>query len=280
MELTGHRCLQQEIREAQALLDANINRDVFSQVRATQRSQKLQTLGSAWESIRQLTDSDAYTRTKTVLATAIQHSEAEPELTRAMMQPDGPISNHKNSSNLSDVIRDADAFIQTVRNRIAQAKTSRFVELHTSPQSSSLVDASTQHIARLSSMVQHVQLLLARIKESNDEDARLLYLELAGAVPESDMVTTSTMKLCPPTPALPPHEEAKLANSLKKISMSELSGIAADSARRAKQLKREEQLQIDQQSGDLVSDGNSLDDQGGDVSRKLDYDADLRDEDM
>lgn len=269
--------LQQKVQEEQARLDSTVYRDVFSQVKTEQRSSKLRNIERAWDLIDQLTEGDEYNRNKAVLATALQYSEDQPVLSAVKMQPDGSVGNHSGQMNLADVVRDAEQFIQAVRHRVAAAKTEKLVQSQTSLDSSSLVDACTHHIAQLNTMIQRIQKLLAQIKESNDEDARRLYLELADSgAADSNMMAKSAMKLCPPTPALPAHEQHKLVNSMKNITMAEMSG-------REKQIKREQLHQIEASTGGIVAHDQATepDTNSGEVIRQLKYeDIDHGDQDM
>jgi hypothetical protein len=228
--------LQQQVHEEQARLDSRIGRDIFSQVKTEQRSSKLRTIESAWDSIDRLVQGADYTNNKAVLATAMQYSKDQPVLSAVKIRSDASVGQQRSEINLTDVVKDAKQFIQAVRHRVAAAKTGGLVE---SLDSSSLVDACTHHIAQLNTMVQRTQKLLAQIKDSNDEDARRLYLELAGSSgADFNMMSKSVMNLCPPTPALPAHEQYKLVSSMKKITMAEMSG-------NEKQIKREQIQQIE-----------------------------------
>lgn len=268
--------MQQQVQEEQARLDSTIGRDIFSQVKAEQRSSKFRAIESAWDSIDQLVQCADYANNQTVLATAKQYSEDQPVLSAAKMQPDASVGQQRSEINLTDVVKDAKQFIQAVRHRVVTAKTGGFEK---SPDSSSLVDACTHHIAQLNTMIQRIQKLLAQIKDSNDEDARGLYLELAGSSgADSNMMAKSAMKLCPPTPVLPEHEQYKLVSSMKKITMAEMSG-------EEKQIKREQLQQIEGPASTTLQHDACEDSvphtPGDDVIRQLKYeDIDHGDQEM
>lgn len=247
-----------------------VSREVFSQVKTEQRSQKLQHIEAAWASIDELTSSSAYKRSTNVLGTALQYSQDQPILSAAKMLPTATPTHIASGQllNLADVVRDAQQFLDAVRYQIGQDRVGRLVQSHISSESSPLIDICTRHVAQLNTMIQHIQAQLAEVQHANEEDARCLFLDLADAgVSDSRMIRKSAMKLCPPTPALPAHEEFKLVSSMKKISMGELSG-------QEKQIKREHQheLELPSQKVHHRESPHGMQEDSSKVVRTLNYD--------
>ncbi|RLN96845.1 hypothetical protein BBJ28_00017960 [Nothophytophthora sp. Chile5] len=251
-----------------------MSRDVFSQERKAACAVTIEQVSATWQSIEAQLDSATHRRNQLVLETTVQYSEDQPVLSAAKLRPQEAFQDRRSGRlDLGDTVKSAEQLIRRVRGCIQQGDSG---ESASAQDTAPIVDASNRHLATLTNMVQQLQRVLTKLKDANELEARGLSSELATQKETADgkgaaSLAGHAIKLCPPTPALPPHEEAQLARSLKKVSMTGLSGFSAESMRRSDQKKNQQWLE---------SEGEAAAGHEAATNWKLQFGEEHRDEEM
>ncbi|KAF1330879.1 hypothetical protein FI667_g4915, partial [Globisporangium splendens] len=279
--------LQQQVHEEQSRLDATGTQDLYSHMGETQRSAKIDNVQRAWTSINEMLKSATWTRIQSVLDTTAQYNDDQPVLSAAALRPAHQASLDPNGSvNLTDVVVNTQEWIQMARHRIQQQstihKSGEEDEQHDASRIAAVLASSSRHIASLQTMIHQLQRGLSQIQAANEVAARNQYIQLASSTLEpnaldakeapSTAVKYPRLKLCPLTPAELLQQENKLVHSLKKVSMEELTDLAADSVRRSNQKREHESLSSGDKKMDVARQQTppAVDDLTG-VIRKLEY---------
>lgn len=238
----------------------------------SRRSTTIQNLEVAWTCIEDVLKNPVYVRIQSVLDTAVQYNDEQPVLAAENLQPTQGTRGQRGNVNLSDVVKSMETLIRMVRDRVERGGVSEIGESR---------DTSSQHVAVLHSLVLKLQQLRSQMKDANELQMRDQYIRMAtttaGDVPGSATKLSASshqFRLCPLTPAQLLEQENHLVQSLKKVSMKELTALAAESVRRSNQ-RREKEL-LSSGEAESLPPARSVDE--NEVHRKLDYDD--GDEDM
>lgn len=256
---------QQRIHEEQNELDATVKRDVFSQIGETQRVSKLENVELAWRSINDTVKSDIYVQLQSMLDATEQYCEDQPALSASSLRPQKPFNDIRGNIDLVEVVKDSEALIRMARHRLTQSDFKPLINTQDHAQVEDILRETNGFIATLATMTDQLQRLLVRIKDSNEVEARGLYIQMAAA----SIKDVSPFTLCPPTPA----QQDELVRSLKEIPMRELSNFVADTVRKSARKKNQEWLESDH----VPQEPNISSTTG--VFRTLQYDDGISDDD-
>lgn len=240
---------------------------MFSHAGETRRSTNLQNLESAWSVIDDTLKSPVYTKIQSVLGTAVQYSTEPPILAAGDIRPSSAAQGRSELVDLSDVMKSTEALVDMVRSRVRVGDLDNLNQ----SQAGSVLESSNRHIRVLRSMVLQLQQLVAQIKEANELDARDRYIQMTanetGEGKLESRTPTRQVNLCPLTPAQIRQQESHLVQSLKKVSMEELTALAAESVRRSNQRKARRLSSTEGREVAALSEAIGTDE----VSRKLNY---------
>lgn len=219
------------------------------------RATKIEHLATAWTAINDVLSSPTYAKIQSILATTVQHSAEQPVLVATAIRSDPA---RGDAVDLLDVVKNAEALVRIAQRHVHPSDGSQET---TNDTTTRILESSREQIAALHAMVQRLQALLADVQDANDRSAREQYIHMATASNKDAMPRSSDRRvsLCPLTPAQLLQQEHHLVQSLKKVSMKELTALAAESVRRSNQRKEKE----------LLSASGATD---GAVARTLDYD--------
>lgn len=263
--------VQRHVYEDQNQLDTTVNRDFYSHMGENQRSTKMQNLELAWTCIDDILKNPAYARIKSVLDTAAQYNDEQPVLAAENLQLNQALREGRGNIALSDVVYSTETLIRMAWDRVQRGGVNE-VE---GDRNASLYNSSSQYLAVLRTMVLQLQQLLSQMKDANEIQARDQYIRMATATTNDSFGSATKLsasnqqfKLCPLTPAQLLEQEHHLVQSLKKVSMKELTALAAESVRRSNQRKEKALLN----SGDAKPPPSASSVDEGEVHRKLDYD--------
>lgn len=243
----------------------------------SRRSTKIQNLEVAWTCINDVLKSPVYARIQSVLDTAVQYNDEQPILATENLQSNQATRGQQDNVDLSDVVKSTKTLIRMVRDRVEHGGVHEIGET----QDTSRLRTSSQHVAALHSLVLKLQQLLSQMKDANEHQMRDQYIRIATTTTGDTFGSATKLsasghqfKLCPLTPAQLLEQENHLVQSLKKVSMRELTALAAESVRRSNQRREKEVLS----SGDAASQPSARSVDENEVHRKLEYDD--GDEDM
>lgn len=243
-----------------------VKRDVFSQIGETQRASKLENVELAWRSINDTVKSDIYIQLQAMLDATEQYSEDQPALSASNLRPQKSFNDTRGNIDLVELVKDSEALIRMAQHRVTQGDFKPLINTQDQSRVEELLRETNGFIAALATMTDQLQRLLARIKDSNEVEARGLYIQMAAASIKEDV---SPFTLCPPTPA----QQEELVQTLKEIPMRELSTFVADTVRKSARKKNQEWLESDH----TTQEPNISNTTG--VFRTLQYDEGISDDD-
>lgn len=243
-----------------------MKRDVFSQIGEIQRASKLENVELAWRSIKDSMKSDIYGRLESMLDAAEQYSAHQPTLSASSLRPQKSFNDIRGNIDLVEVVKNSEALIRMARHRVTQCDLKTLTDTQDQAHVEELLRETNGFIATLATMTDQLQRLLARVKDSNEVEARELYIEIAAASIKDEV---SPFTLYPPTPA----QQEELVRSLKEVPLRELSTFVADTVRKSARKKNQEWLESDHAPQEPDSSSTTG------VFRTLQYDDGISDDD-
>jgi hypothetical protein len=229
----------------------------------------IESIQRAWKMIEHFTTSSGLLNKQALLLDkAHTNCQDQPVLNKSMIIGDQEKHRQTSRMDLTQIIHDAELILRATFSRFFHGKVRMVLEKQDAfVNTSTTMSTTTSTMALLKSTIEQFKQLVDEINQNNQHSIRKLYI---------DQVTNSStgstqFGLCPPTPVSPNHEDVKkwedqLSASLQKASLHELSDLAANSIRNSSSHSKWKKR--------CKSDDNI-----GNISRRLEYNTTIEEED-
>lgn len=240
------------MEEVQTNSSASSQRSILTSLDEAERKASMLTIQHGWDAIKRFSETDQTKANHKIIETAMQYADSRPRLDGSFMQGENSMRKAGRKVDLLDVVRDSRIFIAGAQNHLQHINFERVVDIAEMTSQGTTIDDLRRYVACTQSVMKELQESVVNLRASNDLAKRKTCVQLT-----TRRKTGMMNEFCPLTPRCEStpkkigalsgkdQEEASLVDSLRKISMNELSEITANCVREAARKKCVEETSQD-----------------------------------
>nr|CCA15203.1 AlNc14C9G1168 [Albugo laibachii Nc14] len=278
MQEFSHRKLEEEQTKSPATSQTKI----LTTLDEAERKASMEKIQRGWDSIKMFAEADWNKDGQKIIEISTEYADCRPRLNGSSMQKNNCLGVVDRKTDLPDLVGEFKNFIATAQTYLKHVDFEGFVKLADVTSEGSTINDLRRYASCTKIIMEQLQAAVVKVKSNNDLDKRETCIRLATR-PTTGMIN----KLCPlaPQDVLTPQklvlstqkdqDEASLVDSLKKITMNQLSEITANCVREAARKNRaadSSQEVIMQLQDSRPADSDHIGEIDGIVARRLDYD--------